>query len=449
MKWLIWLICCWPVAIIAQETKGIRWTEGLSWEEVKAKAKEENKYIFLDCYATWCGPCKWMDKQVYPLDSVGDYFNDKFISVKVQMDVTKNDKEDVITWRKDAEQIRTQYRVEGFPAFLFFSPKGVLVHKFIGAQEPDDFLATARMATTPGRVYVDPHEKYIRLGEDFLKGKIPPDSAFAIHETLRGLGESKMAQEVEGSLYKFLASKPVGSLFTPARLKFMALNTTKSTDRWFPVFSKHRKKVNRVMKDDNYSERLVQGIILNTVVTPFLKMNMTGRMMANPDVVGLEEKKEADWVGLRKELQKQFNAYYIERVMLATRFTWYQLHRNIPAFSTTYLRFLDRYGIDSHDWTSPLMINNFSYNIFFMEVSDKATLRKAIRAMKLVIEKQPFYNNLDTYASLLYKAGDKEKAIQWEKLAFEKARESKSPDTAFFQSVITKMEKGEKLNWQN
>src|SRR5205807_219920 len=85
------LIMYLPLLILAQENTGIKWTEGLTWEQVKEKAKKENKYIFLDCFATWCGPCKLMDKEIYTNDTVGSYFNDKFISVKVQMDKAKND----------------------------------------------------------------------------------------------------------------------------------------------------------------------------------------------------------------------------------------------------------------------------------------------------------------------------------------------------------------------
>ena len=52
---------------IAQENnKGIVFAEGLSWETVLQKAKQENKYIFMDCYTTWCGPCKMLAKNVFP-----------------------------------------------------------------------------------------------------------------------------------------------------------------------------------------------------------------------------------------------------------------------------------------------------------------------------------------------------------------------------------------------
>ncbi len=69
--------------------EGIAFEEGLSWQQVKEKALAANKHIFLDIFATWCGPCKQMDKQVYPNDTVGRFMNARFISVKVQMDSTK------------------------------------------------------------------------------------------------------------------------------------------------------------------------------------------------------------------------------------------------------------------------------------------------------------------------------------------------------------------------
>ena len=57
-KVLVLLALLFPVGTIAQENKGIRFDKSMSWEEVVKKATRENKYIFMDVMATWCGPCQ-------------------------------------------------------------------------------------------------------------------------------------------------------------------------------------------------------------------------------------------------------------------------------------------------------------------------------------------------------------------------------------------------------
>ena len=58
----------------AQKSDGIKFEEKeLTWEGVKQKAKNENKYIFIDAYTTWCGPCKYMSNYIFPQKEVGDF----------------------------------------------------------------------------------------------------------------------------------------------------------------------------------------------------------------------------------------------------------------------------------------------------------------------------------------------------------------------------------------
>ena len=78
--------------------QGIHFEKGLTWQQVQQKAKAENKYIFVDCYTTWCGPCKMMEAEVYPQKEVGDYFNAHFVNVKLQMDQTNHDAPEVKQW---------------------------------------------------------------------------------------------------------------------------------------------------------------------------------------------------------------------------------------------------------------------------------------------------------------------------------------------------------------
>src|ERR1700741_2052577 len=65
--------------------EGIQFFNG-TFKEAQVKAKQENKLIFLDCYATWCGPCKWMASHVFTNDTVANFFNRTFVCVAQDME---------------------------------------------------------------------------------------------------------------------------------------------------------------------------------------------------------------------------------------------------------------------------------------------------------------------------------------------------------------------------
>ncbi len=74
------------INLSAQENKGIQFHQNESWESIVALAKKENKLIFMDCYTSWCGPCKALARDVFPQQKVGDFFNPRFINVQYDME---------------------------------------------------------------------------------------------------------------------------------------------------------------------------------------------------------------------------------------------------------------------------------------------------------------------------------------------------------------------------
>lgn len=106
---------------------GIRFFEG-TWDEALAQAKKENKLIFLDVYATWCGPCKKLSALTFPDPEVGNYYNNRFINVKVD-----GEKGEGLT-------LRQRYGVRGYPTLLFINHKGEVVHRTAGFRDPSRFL---------------------------------------------------------------------------------------------------------------------------------------------------------------------------------------------------------------------------------------------------------------------------------------------------------------------
>ena len=53
------------------KAQGIEFVHDKSFDEIRAMAKAQNKLIFMDCYTTWCGPCKRLSAQVFPDSAVG------------------------------------------------------------------------------------------------------------------------------------------------------------------------------------------------------------------------------------------------------------------------------------------------------------------------------------------------------------------------------------------
>ena len=61
--------------------QGIEFFKG-DYNAALEKAKQEGKMLFVDFYVDWCGPCKRLAKDVFTLEAVGNYFNEKFVLIK-------------------------------------------------------------------------------------------------------------------------------------------------------------------------------------------------------------------------------------------------------------------------------------------------------------------------------------------------------------------------------
>lgn len=119
----------------SRNTKHIVFTEG-SWKEVLAKAKKENKLIFVDAYTTWCRPCIMMAKNVFTLNPVAEYYNTNFINITMDME------------KGDGPALVKKYKIRAYPDFLWIDGDGNVVHRKGGYQEPDVFIATGMEATS-------------------------------------------------------------------------------------------------------------------------------------------------------------------------------------------------------------------------------------------------------------------------------------------------------------
>lgn len=212
-KVIVLMAWCLPLFLTAQE-KGIQWTEGLSWDQVMAKAKAENKFIFLDLYATWCRPCHAMDKEVYPKEDVGNAVNERFIAVKVQMDRTNYDNEQVKSWYNDSKRIEANYAINSYPTFLFFYSDGKPMHRAVGYRKVEEFIALAEDA-------INPKKQYYSILENYKPGTIDTAELKGLARAMKNLGGNlaeRMAIEYLNRIpYSQLSNKDNINLMTEFR----------------------------------------------------------------------------------------------------------------------------------------------------------------------------------------------------------------------------------------
>ncbi len=126
------LIVLFSMSVMAQ---GVSFKK-INLAEALFLAKKENKKILIDFYTDWCGPCKWMDKNVFTDDSLAATVAKSFIPVKA-------DGED-----KNLD-INKQFKISAFPTFLFLNQKGEILYKFVGKRTKEAFTEELLHALNP------------------------------------------------------------------------------------------------------------------------------------------------------------------------------------------------------------------------------------------------------------------------------------------------------------
>src|SRR5215831_8869495 len=210
MKKLLLLLLLIPTLIYAQE-KGVQFEHNLSWTDIKTKAKAANKFIFMDCFTTWCGPCRYMSSTIFPTEEAGNFMNDKFICVKVQLDTTDNDDAHVKSWYQDGHDIAETYNVRAYPTYLVFDANGNAVHRFVGAtQTAAEFVEKAKNS-------LNPETQYYVLLKQYKEGK--KDSAF-LHKMANAATDAYDMKNASVIVPEYLNTQT--DLYTKDNLMFLA-----------------------------------------------------------------------------------------------------------------------------------------------------------------------------------------------------------------------------------
>lgn len=124
---------------LSAQSKGVIF-ENLTLQEAlnKAKAnKKDPKLIFMDCFTSWCGPCKDMTNNVFPLEVCGTFFNANFINIGFDME------------KGEGIDIAKKYAVSVYPTFLILDSDGNEINRVIGSNKAEPFIESVKLAMNP------------------------------------------------------------------------------------------------------------------------------------------------------------------------------------------------------------------------------------------------------------------------------------------------------------
>ncbi|MCE3076339.1 thioredoxin family protein [Chryseobacterium gwangjuense] len=369
----------------------LAFAQGIKFEDsnfaaVLAKAKKENKLVFIDAYASWCGPCKLMVKNIFPLQSVGDYYNGHFVNTKIDME------------KGEGIELAKKYNVKAFPTYLFVDGNGEVVHRTLGYVEENDFIQFAKDAG-------DPNKRLTALKQKFENGEKDPEFL----KNLAGLTIYNDAEFAGRVLDRYFAAK---SAFDKDDVQMLLSGAQSADSPLYKIFQSKKAEITKVIPAEQYD-----AIDKNIKVSTLFKKSYNKDTKTWNDNYFLTE---AQKFLSKDEAEKILKKAQASRALRDKNFTAYE--------KLTMELYKDTSAISSEE------LNSIAWN-FFENVSNKSSLEKALAWAQESVKKNENFANTDTLANLYNKVGDKKNAKLWAEKSIQLAK-STGQDSADTEKLL-------------
>lgn len=116
-----------------------------SFEHAKAKAGQEGKLFFVEFYADWCTPCKWMDKTTFRYEPVVAELNTNYVPLKLDIEST------------EGQDLKSQYEVNILPTILIFNSQGRMIERIEKTLSPESMMSMLSFHNNPENRIVVSH----------------------------------------------------------------------------------------------------------------------------------------------------------------------------------------------------------------------------------------------------------------------------------------------------
>lgn len=354
------------------------------------KAKSENKLIFLDAYAAWCGPCKLMAKNIFTKPAVGDYYNANFINTKIDME------------KGEGIELAKKYGVKAYPTYLFINGDGEVMYRGTGYYEEEAFINIGKEAN-------DPSKQISVLKKRFEGGE--KDPAFLMNfMKVFTFSDADLARK---AAERYFAGKK-GQTLSQEELGYLLQLVGDSTTPLYQELITRKDELLKAMPEARYNA-LLDNFKFQTVMNA--AYNKETKVL-NEAVFISEAKK----IMAESEVQPQLKR---TKMRLAFSNKDYAAYQKLAA---------EYYGDGSAERFTSGELNSAAWN-FFEKVDDKKALLNAVKWAEQSVKKSEGYANTDTLANLYLKVGDKKNAKLWAEKSIELAKKE-GQDYADTQKVL-------------
>ncbi len=195
-------------------------TNASEWEQLTHKAKKSGKLIFLDVYATWCGPCKYLEKNVYTDPSVGEYYNDKFVNAKMDGETDFG-----AVFARD-------HQLEAYPTMFFLTADADLLARIVGVREAGPLKEI-------GETVKENSDKIAYYEENFPQDNLNLEELRKYQSILSALGQDDKANEVGAAILPGLSEEDI---MNPAYKDVILASSPDMHSKVFKILVQHKDK---------------------------------------------------------------------------------------------------------------------------------------------------------------------------------------------------------------
>ncbi len=362
MKKIIGTFVCLSIFFnLSSFADGIEFIHDKPFKDILAMAKAQNKLVFMDCYTSWCGPCKRLSSQVFPDSSVGEYFNSMFVNTKFDME------------KGEGVDLAGKYSIRAYPTLLWIDGDGEVKHKIVGGLDVAGLIQNGKKAVdpTPGiltgmrKRYAD-GDRDVNFLSDYLN-------------TLNS------AQEKYDDVFQEYLSKLAPTDFTDKKHAQTIFNLTKDLKSV---------GLSYVMKHRDYDMNLVGADAFNQKINQIATKAVSEAPHAND---------KALFEGAIDLVQANKAPDHAEKI-LKLSMDYYSGMNDWVNYDKNASQYVKKYASKN-----AALLNDVAWT-YFLNVNDEAQLQKATKWSFTSINTDNKYTYNLTYAYLLYKQNNYKEA---------------------------------------